>query len=136
MKTHLIIRHKGHNSSSYYPHAQCQQILAFLVIFGVKTHKIIWSKIYFLGVFQVISSGSPGIPPPPPKKKKKYSPSYCACQIEQFLFFLPDNLKNTLDYLSKSHKSSLYYIYNFSQIWLFGNCLLQIASTTERFPRI
>ena len=57
-----------------------------------------------------------GNPPPPQKKKKKYSPSNFACQIEQFLFFLPDNLKNTLDYLSKSHKSSLYYIYNFSKI--------------------
>ena len=71
----------------------------FLGIFGVKTHGIIEKK--------KLCSTQPPSPPTPQKKKEKVNIFLKLRRyIEQFFdfFFLPNNLKNTLDYRSKKSK--------------------------------
>ena len=50
--------------------------------------------------------------------------------------FLPDNLKNTLDYRSKKSKKCPELQSQFEENWLFGNFSLQIAPIVERFSRV
>ena len=90
----------------------------FLDIFDVKTQQIIVQKSQnsarlsnkkvnkvpcILGAIGEIQRNIRGIPPPQ-KKKNQYVPQIAPIISGNFLTFLPDNLKNTLDYQSKKSK--------------------------------
>ena len=60
----------------------------------------------------------------------------CACDIEPFLFFLPGNFKNTLDYWAKKLKKCPVLYTQYKENSLFCHFLLKIEPTAERFSNV
>ena len=67
-------------------------------IFGVKTHWIIGQKSKINARYYKCFLRNSITPPPPHQKKSRYVLQISPVILGNFLTFLPDNLKTTLDY--------------------------------------